>query len=236
MRRAGTSTSISSPCFHEGKRAADETLGRHVQNAGAVAGAAHARIGNTQHVAHALRHQLLRNRQHAPLRHARPALRTAVLEHENVVGRDVEVVTFDLACHVVVVLEGDHLAVVSRSRFSAADGFITQPRGARLPVSTAVAPSRDTGSPKRMDHIALVDLGARDVLADASSGHRQAGQIERALEPAHQGTQSTGVEEVLHQEFSGWPYIGEHRDLREISSNRFMSSVMPRGAPSPPRG
>src|SRR5512143_1404526 len=27
-------------CFHEGKRAADETLGGHVQNAGPVAGAA----------------------------------------------------------------------------------------------------------------------------------------------------------------------------------------------------
>src|SRR4249920_2091431 len=104
-------------CFHEGKRAADETLGRHMQNAGAVAGAAHARIGNTQHVAHALLHQLFRDRQHAPLRHPRPALRPAVLEHENVVGRHVEVVALDLACHVVVVLEGEHLAAMFEQPF-----------------------------------------------------------------------------------------------------------------------
>ena len=118
-----------------------------MQNAGAVARAAHTRIGNAQHVANALLHQLLRDRQHAPFGHAGAAFRATILEHEDVVWRDVEVVAFDLARHVVVVLERDHLAAVAcSSRLSAADGFMTQPRGARLPVNTAVAPSRDTGS------------------------------------------------------------------------------------------
>src|SRR5271169_256658 len=39
--------------LHEGERAADKAFGCHVQDAGAVACAAHARIGNAQHVAHA---------------------------------------------------------------------------------------------------------------------------------------------------------------------------------------
>ena len=47
--------------------------------------------------------------------------------------------------HVVVVLERQRrAAMLAGSRGSAADGFITQPRGARLPVSTAVAPAVDT--------------------------------------------------------------------------------------------
>src|ERR1039457_1680835 len=39
--------------LHESERAADKAFRRHMQNAGAVAGAAHARIGYTQHVLHA---------------------------------------------------------------------------------------------------------------------------------------------------------------------------------------
>src|ERR1035441_5079060 len=39
--------------LHEGKRAADEAFRRDVKNTGAVAGAAHARVGDTQHVVYA---------------------------------------------------------------------------------------------------------------------------------------------------------------------------------------
>src|ERR1017187_4043604 len=39
--------------LHESKRAADEAFRRHMQNAGAVAGAAHARVGDTQYVVYA---------------------------------------------------------------------------------------------------------------------------------------------------------------------------------------
>ena len=56
--------------------------------------------------------QLLRDRQHAPFRHAGAALGAGVLEHQHVVGRDVEIVALDLARHVVVVLERDRLAAM----------------------------------------------------------------------------------------------------------------------------
>src|SRR5215471_16858160 len=45
---------------HKGEWPADKALRRHVKDAGTVAGTAHARIGDTQHVAYALLHQLLR--------------------------------------------------------------------------------------------------------------------------------------------------------------------------------
>ena len=68
-----------------------------------------------------------------------PPFGPAFLQHQNVVGCNVEVVAVDLARHVVVVLEGDHLAaMLEHNRCSAAEGFITHPRGARLPFSTAV--------------------------------------------------------------------------------------------------
>ena len=54
----------------------------------------------------------LRDRQHAPFRHAGAALGAGVLQHQDVVGRDVEIVALDLAHHVVVVLERDRLAAV----------------------------------------------------------------------------------------------------------------------------
>ena len=142
-----------------------------------------------------------------------PPFRTAVLEHENVVGRHVEVVALDLACHVVVVLEGDHLAAVleqplfgrRRLHNAAARRQISGEHGGRALARHRIA--------ERVDHVALVDLGAGDVVANAFSGHGQARQIERALQLAHQRAQAAGVEEILHQEFSGRPHIGEHRNL-----------------------
>src|SRR3954463_16229881 len=56
------------------QRTADVRLGRDMQDAGAVAGAAHARVRDAHHVANALLHELGRDRQHAPFRHAWPAL------------------------------------------------------------------------------------------------------------------------------------------------------------------
>src|SRR5450631_147608 len=53
--------------LHERQRPADIGFRRDMQDAGAVAGAAHARIRHPHHVAHALFYQFGGNRQHAPL-------------------------------------------------------------------------------------------------------------------------------------------------------------------------
>src|SRR4030095_463244 len=76
----------------EGKRPADEAFRRNMKNAGSIAGAAHARVRNAQHVMNALLQQLFRDRQHAPFRHAWAALGAAVLKHENMVGCDVKII------------------------------------------------------------------------------------------------------------------------------------------------
>src|SRR5215813_4654046 len=51
--------------LYESERPAHVALGRHMQDAGAIAGAAHAAVGKAQHVAHPRLHELSGDRQHA---------------------------------------------------------------------------------------------------------------------------------------------------------------------------
>src|SRR3954462_3581958 len=90
---------------HQRQRSADIRLRSDVQNAGAVAGAAHARIGDAHHVADALLHELGRDRQHAPFRHARSALRAGVAQDQDMIGRDVEIGIVDRLLHRRIIVE-----------------------------------------------------------------------------------------------------------------------------------
>ena len=101
---------------HEPERPAVRRLRRDVEHDGAVGGAAHARVGQAQHVLDARRRELLRDRQVAGLRHA-AGLRAGVLQHERVVRPDVEVGIVDAGREVVE--RGEH----HRSR-----GLLEQPR------------------------------------------------------------------------------------------------------------
>ena len=157
---------------HQRERPADEGFRRDVQHAGAVARAAHARVGDAHHVAHALGQQFLRDRQLAPFRHARRAERSGVLEHQDRVLVDVEVRIVDARRHVVVVVEHDRLARVCFCRCaSAAGGLITAPSGARLPRSTARLSDATSGLFKRPDHVVVVDLSPADILAERRAVH-----------------------------------------------------------------
>ena len=92
---------------HERQRAPGERFRRDVQDARAVARPAHPRVRHAHHVADALREQLLRNRQHAPLRHPGAAERSGVLQHEHGVGRHGQRRIVDPRLEVVVVPEHD---------------------------------------------------------------------------------------------------------------------------------
>ena len=75
---------------HQAERAAAGGVRRDVQHDGAEGGAAHARVGHAHHVLDALGGELLRDRQIAGLRHGGRRMRAGVLQHQNVVGGDVE--------------------------------------------------------------------------------------------------------------------------------------------------
>ena len=152
---------------HERQRAADERLRRDVQHARAVARAAHARVGDAHHVAHALREQLLRDRQLAPLGHAGRAERARVLQHEHRIRRSPAAP--DRRCAPPCRCSRRRRRrgrVCCSSRGSAAAGLITAPSGARLPRSTARLPLGDQRLVARQDHVVVEHLGAGDVLAE----------------------------------------------------------------------
>ncbi len=82
-------------CLDEGERATRCGFRGHVQDAGAVAGAAHAGVRDADHVADAGFEEFLRDGEHAPFWHAGAAERTGVAENENGFRGDVEVVRVD---------------------------------------------------------------------------------------------------------------------------------------------
>ena len=81
-----------------------------MQHDGSEGGAAHAAVGNADHVLDAGTRQLQRDRQVTCLGHAGCAFGPDVLEHQDIVGRDVEVVPVDSARQVFGVFEHDGAA------------------------------------------------------------------------------------------------------------------------------
>src|SRR6185369_16417073 len=74
------------PVAHQRKRAAGKRFRRDMQHACTVARSAHARVGDPNHVADALRQQFFRDRQLAPLGHAGRAQRTGILQNQHRIG------------------------------------------------------------------------------------------------------------------------------------------------------
>ncbi len=97
---------------HERQRSTGGGLGGDVQHDGAVRGAAHPAVADPDHVAHALREQLLRQRHVRHLGHAGVALRAAAAQHQHRVRVDVEVGVVDAGVEVLDRVEDDGPAAV----------------------------------------------------------------------------------------------------------------------------
>ncbi len=185
-----------------------------MKDAGAVAGAAHARVRQPHHVAHALLHEFCGDRQHAPFRHPRPALRARVAQDQHVIGRHVEIGIVDRLLHRGIVvehqrepgmLEETRLAGARLDHAAVRREIALQHRERALLVDRV----RDGA-----DHVIIVDLGTRDIFAERLAGHRQTVEMKMLPDPAHQAGQAAGIEEILHQIFvAGGPHIGDHRHL-----------------------
>ena len=110
--------------------------------------------------------QLLRDREHPPLRHARAAERARVAQDQHRVGVDVQRGVVDARGHVVVVLEDDGAGPCAvSSDGDAAECLMTQPSGASEPRRIARPPSAKSGFDARADDVVVEDLGARERLA-----------------------------------------------------------------------
>ena len=85
-----------------------------MQDHRAVRRAAHARVGNTDHVLDALLEELLRNGRGAPLGHAGRSLGSDALQHEHGAFVHGEIRVVDPRVQIRVVLEDDGAAAVGQ--------------------------------------------------------------------------------------------------------------------------
>src|SRR5437016_4284401 len=90
-----------------------------MKDAGAVVGAAHSGVGNSDHVPHAGGEELFGNRQMAPLVHSGSTLRARIAQDENAVGIDLESGVVDSGVHFVVAIKNNcGTGMFEETRFS----------------------------------------------------------------------------------------------------------------------
>ena len=200
--------------LHQRQRPADIALRRDVQNAGAIAGAAHPRVGDAHHVAHALLYQLGRHWQHAPFRHARPALRPGIAQDQHRVLGRVQILVVDRRLHGGIIVEDQRrpgvlqeLAVHRRHLHDAAiRRQIALEHDQRAGLVDRVV--------ERPDDVVVIDFRSGDVGADALARHGQGVGIEMFLDALQHALQPAGVIEILHQVgLAVRPDVGDHRHL-----------------------
>ena len=216
------------------ERPSGERLGRDVQHAGPVGRAGHARVGDPDHVADARLQQLLRDREHSPLRHTRPAQRTRVAQDEDRIRRDVQRRIVNPRGHVVVVLENDRRARVGqqlRRRGGVLDDAAVRRQRAVEDREAALGEQRIRDRP---DHVVVVDNSTRKRLQERIPGHRcRVFQVEAG----HHAAQAACLEEVLHEVLARRPDVRQHRGRSRELVESVQSETPPRpGPPSRPGG
>ena len=162
-----------------------------MQHAGAVAGAAHARVGDAHHVAHALLRAASSGSAAGPTPAcpARPAARRSgarAPSRRRRRGRDRRCAP---PCRRSSRTRRRGPVCCSR-RGSAAGGLMTAPSGARLPRSTARPSAATSGLSSGRITSSLKTLRAGDVLAERAPVHRRAVQVQvgpRAARAARAG-------------------------------------------------
>ena len=136
-----------------------------MQHAGAVARAAHTRVRNPHHVAHALREKLLRDRQLSPFGHAGRTLRSRILQDQHRVLRHRKIRIVDPCGEVVVIGEDDRRTRVSPQMRLGGGGLDHRAVRREVAAQHRKAVLGDERLVARQDHVGVEDLRAGDVLA-----------------------------------------------------------------------
>ena len=162
------------------ERAADRRFGRDMEHDGAEGGAAHARVGDAQHVLDAAAGEFARNGDISRFRHSRRSLRAGVAQHKHVVVGDLEIGRVDALSHVLQAVEHDGPALM-RQQFRRCRGLLhdgavggqiaAQHDEAALGVKGVAARAHDALRPR--------GRGGGKFLAQRAAGYRQAVEIEQ---------------------------------------------------------
>ena len=196
------------------QRPAQRGFGRDVQHHGAVGRAAHAAVGDAQHVLDAGARELHRDGQGAGLGHARGAQWADVLQHQHVVGVHVEIVAVDACGEVGGVLEDDCAAAVFHQPRVGRGGLDERATRREVAVQHGDAALCVNWIVKRPHH-ALRKRRRRSVYLFAQAAPRDGERIKVQQRPqlAQQRGHATGVVEVLHVVLARGLEVEQHRGL-----------------------
>jgi hypothetical protein len=173
-----------------------------VQHARAVTRAAHPRVRDPDHVAHALREQLLRDRQHAPLRHAGPSERPRVLQDQDRIGGHGQRRIVDPFLEVVVVREHDGAPLVPQQAPVGRGVFDHRAAGREVAPQHGDASFRADRPVARRDHLVVAHDRPFELLGQRPAGHGDAARVQQIAQAIEHAAQPAGVIKVLHQELA----------------------------------
>src|SRR5215472_2924288 len=194
--------------LHERKRSSDEGFGRNVQHARAVARAAHACVGNANHVTHALREELLWNRELPPLRHPGRAQRTRVLEHQHGVGGHRKRRIVDARGHVVVIGEHHRRPRVLEQMRLSSRRLDHRTVGRQIATQHGQTAARHKRTLARKNDVSVEYFRGLNVLAERPAIDRPRIEHEQIGDVAQQRAQAPGVVKIFHQELARGTNIG----------------------------
>ncbi len=197
----------------QGEGAADMRFRRDMQHAGAVMGAAHARIGDPQDIADAFGQEFFRNRQRPPLRHARRADGSGAAQHQHAGLVDSEIGIVDPGRQFGMAVEHHRAAAMNEKvlarRRRLDDGAVgrqvaAQHRNGRHPGHRIV---------QRPDHVIVLDPGAAQRLRQRPAGDIDGLAVKPVGDARHQPQQSAGKKQVFHQIAARRKNVRQHRRL-----------------------
>jgi hypothetical protein len=128
-----------------------------------------------------------------------PALRAGVAQHQDVVGRDVEVGVVDGRLHLGVVVEHQRGPLCLQQVRRAGRGLMTHAVGREVAAQHRERALGVDRPVERADDVVVEDLGAGEFLAQRAAVDGQRRAVEQVADARHQRRQAAGVEEVLHQ-------------------------------------
>ena len=149
-----------------------------MQDAGAVAGATHARIGQANHVAHTLGQEFARDGQLAPFGHAGAALWPGIAQHQHMVGGDVQIFVIHSGLHLGVAVKNHGWTCVLAQMRRAGAGFDHGTCGGDVAFEHRQGPFGIQRAIQRADHIRVVHLRCGHVLAQRLAIDRHGIQVQ----------------------------------------------------------
>src|SRR5690606_1130895 len=160
-------------------------------------------IGDADHIAHTLLEELLRDRQHAPLRHARRALWPRILENDDGIRSDGESGIIDARGEVVVIAEDDGWTSVPQELWLHGRVLDDRTAGSEVAAEDGGSALRRDWIIARADDLGIEDFSAFHVLAQGAAIHREAVRLQQVEHLRKQRAKTSGIVEVLHEETPG---------------------------------